>query len=84
MDLLEQFVRRHARRTTQNGQVVIVTNGDALLLEAFKQLGWSDPYPDPELLPPSAPVASRGTKATVEDPERAVLPRPKGRTSGRR
>lgn len=76
MELLEQFVRRYARRTTQDGKVVIITNGDPLLLAAFSQLGWSDPYLDPTLLP-HAPVEE--VKATIEAPERAVLPRPKGR-----
>lgn len=75
LDLLEQFVRRYARRTTQNGVVVIITNGEPLLLDAFKVLGWSDPYVDPLLLPPAPPTPE---KATVRSPERAVLPKPKG------
>lgn len=73
MDIIEQFVRRYARRTTQNGLVVISTNGDALFQSAFTRLGWSDPYLDPTLLP-------RGEEAaTVDAPERAVAPKPKGR-----
>lgn len=75
-DLLEQFVRTYARRTTQNGVVVIVTNQEPHLVEAFKVLGWSDPYPDPLLLP-KKPVVSEAT--TVRSPERAVVPGPKGR-----
>jgi hypothetical protein len=62
MDLVEQFVRSYAQRTTQNGEVVIITNGDPLLQAAFKHLGWSDPYIDPDLLPkkPVEPTAPRG------------------------
>jgi hypothetical protein len=82
MTALEHMVRSFARRTTQNGIVVLVTNGQPALIAAFAELGWSDPYPDPLLLPPS-PVVSRDlTKATVEAPERAVLPSAKGRTRG--
>ena len=47
MTLVEQFVRRYARRITRNGETVLTTNDDALLLAAFKELGWSDPYQDP-------------------------------------
>ena len=50
MTALETLVRMCARRTTQNGQVVLITNGHPALLTAFHELGWSDPYPDPELL----------------------------------
>lgn len=75
MDLIEQFVRRYARRTTQSGKVVIVTNGDPLFLAAFKHLSWPDPYIDPELLP-------RSETASVEAPEKAVLPKSKVRLLG--
>lgn len=64
--LLELFARRGAKRTTRNGRVVLVTDGDPLLVEAFKQLRWADPYEAPE------------EAATVTAPERAVLPRPTG------
>lgn len=73
MTTLEQLARSFARRTTQAGKVVLVTNGHPALVRAFQDLGWSDPYIDPTLLP----VVE--TKATVESTERAVLPRPKGR-----
>lgn len=79
MDIVEHLVRSFARRTTQNGQTVLVTNHHPALVAAFKHLGWSDPYPDPELLPKTS--VARETKATVEAPEKAVLPAPKGRTS---
>jgi len=81
MELLEQFVRRYARRTTQGGAIVLITDGVDIMVEAFKQLGWSDPYIDPLQLPVST-KAGRDTKATVEDAERAVMPKPKGRTGG--
>ncbi len=81
MDILEQLVRSFARRTTQNGQVVLITNNHPALIDAFKALGWSDPYPDPLLLPPvdAAPVF---TKATIEPSERTVMPAPEGRRGG--
>jgi hypothetical protein len=77
MELIEKFVRRYARRTTRNGDVVITTNGDALFQAAFTHLGWPDPYPDPELLP--KPAVRAYVTATVSAPERAVMPRPKDR-----
>jgi hypothetical protein len=83
MDTIEQLVRSFARRTTQNGAVVITTNGHPALVQAFTDLGWSDPYPDPLLLPKPEPVVTRGfTKATIESPERAVMDKPKGRHGG--
>ena len=51
MTALEHMVRSFARRTTQNGVVVLVTNGQPALVSAFQELGWPDPYPDPLLLP---------------------------------
>ena len=78
MDIIEQLVRSFARRTTQNGAVVLITNGHPALLDAFKALGWSDPYPDPLLLP-SVAAAPVFTKATIEPDERAMMPAPKGR-----
>lgn len=82
MDVVEQLVRSFARRTTQNGHVVLITNGHAALVAAFQHLGWSDPYPEipPKPEPKPAPVL---TKATLEDTERAVLPGPKGRSGVR-
>lgn len=68
--LLELFARRGAKRTTRNGRVVLVTDGDPLLVEAFKQLHWSDPHEEP--------TARSEEAATVTAPERAVLPRPDG------
>lgn len=77
MTALEHCVRSFARRITQGGVVMLVTNGHPALVSAFAELGWPDPYPDPLLLPqPSAP---RFVAATVTSPERAVMPRPKGR-----
>jgi len=92
MTSLEHMVRSFARRITQNGEVSLVTDGQPALIAAFQELGWSDPYPDPELLPkPRKKSAidvtdlsgsSTYVKAVVESPERAVLPSAKGRTSG--
>jgi len=80
MTSLEHMVRSFARRITQNGAVSLVTDGQPALVAAFQELGWSDPYPDPSLLPVK-PV-TRSVKATVESPERAVMPEPKGRIGG--
>jgi len=52
MTALEHVVRSFARRTVQNGDVALVSDGHPALVAAFKELGWSDPYPDPLLLPP--------------------------------
>lgn len=82
MTALEQCVRTFARRTTQNGAVVLVSNGIPALIAAFKELGWSDPYPDPLLLPEKPKPEPRSVTATVSAPERAVLPSPRGRTDG--
>lgn len=68
--LVEQLARRLARRTTQNGKTVLVTNNDPLLVDAFAELGWSDPYVD----------ESTEEAATVRDAERAVVPKAKGHT----
>lgn len=66
MDVVEHLVRSFARRTTQNGRVVLVTNGHPALVAAFQHLGWSDPYLDPTLLPvPEKPaVVTKAPKAT--------------------
>jgi hypothetical protein len=61
--LLELFARRNAKRATRNGQTVLVTDNDPLLLEAFKELGWSDPYSD-----------SEEVAVAPKSPERAVVP----------
>lgn len=74
MDIIEHFVRRYARRTTRNGEPVIITNGDGLFKAAFKHLGWDDPHPEHQKSVPVVEIA-----ATVEAPEKAVLPKPKGR-----
>lgn len=77
MDIIEHLVRSFARRTTQNGVVVLIADGHPALLAAFKALGWSDPYPDPLLLPPMPPAVE--TAAVVTASEKAVLPKAKGR-----
>lgn len=85
MTSLEKVVRAFARRTTQNGVVVLITNGHPALVDAFSELGWPDPYPDPLLLPAKAvvdPPVGPSIKATVTSPERAVVTPPKGRTDG--
>jgi hypothetical protein len=82
MNTVELLVRSFARRTTQDGKVVITSNGHPALVQAFTDLGWSDPYPDPELLP-KKPIVERGfTKATIESREKAVMAAPKGRHGG--
>jgi hypothetical protein len=83
MNALEMLVRSYARRISKDGLVALITNGHPALIEAFKELGWADPYIDPELLPKTPePVTRAFVKATVEAPERAVLASPKGRHGG--
>lgn len=67
MDVVEQLVRSFARRTTQNGVVVLIANGHPALINAFRHLGWSDPYPDPLLLPKPEPkvIAPKGNARGV-------------------
>ena len=67
MTTIEKLVRTFARRTTQNGHVVLVTNGQPALVDAFHDLGWSDPYPDPELLP--KPVSKPAIPAVTPSPK---------------
>ena len=74
MTALEKCVRTFARRTTQNGHVVLVTNGQPALVDAFHELGWSDPYPDPELL--EKPLAKSDT------PSRGSVVTPSSKGSG--
>jgi hypothetical protein len=69
MNALELMVRHFAHRQLRNGVSVLTTGGDPVLEAAFKQLGWTDG---------TAPEEA----ATVREPERAVLPRPRGRLSG--
>lgn len=95
MDLIEKFVRRLAHTGTRNGEDVLCTNGDPLLVEGFARIGWSDPYPltdkgraDLETDTAHAKAVAKDAekaekaaeKATLESEERAVLPRPKGHT----
>lgn len=75
MFITEQFARRYAKRITRNGVTVLVTDGDPLLLAAFKELGWSDPHEDP---PAAAGPAPRADEVAVERraPEQAVVVHP--------
>jgi hypothetical protein len=84
MDIVEHLVRSFARRISKDGHVALISNGHPALVKAFQHLGWADPYVDPDLLPETPkPVVERDLKtATVEAPERAVLPRAKGRLGG--
>jgi len=71
MSILEQIVHRYAKQVRANGRLCLSTNGDPTLLAVFKELGWTDPHildAEPEL-----------EAATVEAPERAVMPTAKGR-----
>jgi len=78
MTVLEQLVRRQAKRITRDGVPVLCTDGDPVLLAAFAHLGWSDPREDvPD--PPAAVAVQEA--ATVRDAERAVLPPAKGHTT---
>jgi len=59
----EKFVRMHARRITQNGYTALSTNGDPLLVEAFDELGWTDPYIDPDDIEAEAKQRVQADKA---------------------
>ncbi len=87
MTLVEQFARQHARQIVCNGEPALVTDGSPLLVEAFKELGWSDPYPLTEkgLEDRKAEAAAEEARhhaayeqATIESPEHAVEARPEG------
>jgi hypothetical protein len=58
MDLLEKLVRRVAKSTTRNGKIVIVTDGDSDLVEAFAQLGWADAHDPSAVSLPATPEAA--------------------------
>lgn len=70
MTLLEKFARRHARQISVDGALGLSTAGDPLLMEAFAELGWSDPHVDHAVAPEAA---------ILEAPERAVMPKSRGR-----
>jgi hypothetical protein len=64
-EIIEALIRRHATHISVNGESCLSSNGDAILVAAFKALGWPDPYHDTPVL----------EAATVEAPEHAVLPK---------
>jgi hypothetical protein len=72
MFITEQFVRRYAKRITRNGVTVLITDGDPLLLAAFKELGWSDPHEDAD----PAPSAREAVAVEPRAPEQAVVVHP--------
>jgi hypothetical protein len=74
MGALEHLIRRFGTQVRHNGVLCLCSNGDPALVAAFAELGWPDPCPIDG--PPVAPVLEA---AVVEAPERAVLPKPKGR-----
>lgn len=83
MTALEHVVRAFARRMSHDGRVALITDGHPALVAAFAELGWSDPYPDPLLLPPVLKTPEPTIRmATVKAVESAVLPRPKGYAGG--
>jgi hypothetical protein len=45
LELLERLTRRLARVITRGGSKVLITDGDADLVEAFAALGWTDGHP---------------------------------------
>ncbi len=73
--VLEQIVHRYAKQIRVNGVLCLSANGDQALVEVFKALGWSDPYPIDKAARHEAPLET----ATLEAPERAVMPGPKKR-----
>ena len=58
--LLKALTLRLAKHMTRAGKPVIATDGDPLLVDAFKALGWDDPQPDP------APYEAAAAKARVD------------------
>lgn len=46
MDLLEQFVRRCAKHSRMNGEPMLITDHDPLVVAGFAALGWTDPHPE--------------------------------------
>jgi len=81
MTALEHMVRSFARTIIQDGVTVLITNGQPALVSAFQELGWPDPYPDPQRLA-QKPVPRGAVTATVTASERAVMAPPKGRLDG--
>lgn len=73
--VLAHLVHRFARQVRQNGVLCLSANGDPALVAAFHALGWSDPCPLGHALVRDTVVEA----ATVEAPERAVMPKSRGR-----
>ena len=71
--ILESIAHRYCKQVRVGGVLCLSTNGDPVLVGVFKELGWSDPYAIEAV---SEPVLEA---ATVEAPERAVMPKAKGR-----
>lgn len=67
--ILEALCRRYAPRVRAGGVLHLTHDNDPLLMAAFKALGWNDQHPEH-----AAPEA-----AVVRAPERAALPKAKGR-----
>lgn len=71
---LTLLVHRFGLQVRHDGVLCLSSNGDPALVAAFADLGWPDPCPvdraffNPEL-----------EAATLEAPERAVMPAAKGR-----
>ena len=70
--LLVALCRRYARQISVGGILMLTHDGDPLLSALFARVGWKNQHHDV----PDIPVVEA---ATVVAPERAVLPKPKGR-----
>ncbi len=73
MKVLEHVAHRFAKHVRVNGVLCLSPNGDPALVRVFSELGWSDPHPIEAVAEPVL------VAATVEAPERAVMPSAKGR-----
>lgn len=69
MDLTEQLTRRLAKYTTVDGNVALQTDGDPLLADAFKSLGWEDPHVEPPAEEPATKPAPLSTAHHTEHVE---------------
>lgn len=77
MDILEALTRRVAKHTTHGGEPALQTDGDPLVVEAFRVLGWADPYVESAVVEP-APVIEMPQVVEPEAPAskpKKVLPK---------
>lgn len=80
MDIVEKLTRRLAKRGLSEGDVVLQTHGDPVLVEAFTQLGWEDPHSDtPKPAVKPAPEPEPAPQPVVKASARKHAAVPKGK-----